>query len=257
MRHTEKPAADVARQRASIFRHGVKFAVHYRDVPIFAAPGVHECALQRLLDAVPPARDVRVLELGAGAGAMTLRLADNGYAVMASDLAEGRMAPTAHVPFIALDLNQPFAARLPHRFDAAIALEVIEHLENPYHFFRECRQALHAGSTLIVSTPNLGNPVSQAMFLRGGDFQWFRDEDYRLQGHITPVPPSVMRRAWQEAGFACEWEGTVADPMRGLDPKRDRRLRWLATLLDKVSRTHASLRGEVYIAVLKKTDGAT
>jgi SAM-dependent methyltransferase len=241
---------DVASRRAGIFRHGVKFAVNYRDVPIFAAPGLHELALARLSAVLPPAADVQVLELGAGAGAMTLRLADHGYRMTASDLLEGRFAPAGEIPFIALDLNKPFAQYVQHRFDAVVALEVIEHLENPYHFFRQCREIVADDGHLVVSTPNLANPVSQAMFLRDGDFQWFGDEDYRKQGHIMPILPGVLRRCWSEAGFVCRWEGTVADPARMLHPKQDRAIRWLARLLPAISRTPESLRGEVYMAVL-------
>jgi 2-polyprenyl-3-methyl-5-hydroxy-6-metoxy-1,4-benzoquinol methylase len=245
---------DIASDRAHSFRDrfdGRQFATTYKDIPIFAAPGVHELALERLSEALPLGDGVEVLELGAGGGAMSLRLADAGYRVTSSDLFEGSFTPAGKIPFLTLDLNQSFADRLLRQFDAVVALELIEHLENPNHFFRQCRRLLKPGGHLLVSTPNLVNPVSQAMFLRQGVFQWFRDEDYRDQGHIMPLAPAVLRRCWTEGGFDCRWEGSVSDPMRMLHRRLDRRSRWLAKLLAACSGTPEALRGEVYLAILR------
>ena len=249
-----KPESERVSQRAEGFRDQSGYAVNYRDLPIFAAPGLHELAAERLAAVLPPG-DASILELGAGAGAMSLRLRDRGYAMTASDLNEGAFEPDG-IPFVALDLNQEFAQRLPRRFDAIVALELVEHLENPYHFFRQCSETLENAGFLLVSTPNLGSPVSQAMFATRGNFQWFSDGDYRKEGHIMPLSPSVLRRCWTEAGFECRWEGSVGDPMRMLDAKADRRLRWIAKLLAAVSGTPEALRGEVYLAVLQRRGDA-
>lgn len=245
-----KPESERVSQRAEGFRDQSGYAINYRDLPIFAAPGLHELAAQRLAAVLRPGAG-HILELGAGAGAMSLRLSDRGYAMTASDLNEGTFEPEG-IPFVALDLNQAFAQRLQRRFDAIVALELVEHLENPYHFFRQCAETLENAGFLVVSTPNLGSPVSQAMFATRGNFQWFSDGDYRKEGHIMPLSPSVLRRCWTEAGFECRWEGSVGDPMRMLNWKSDRRLRWVAKLLAAVSGTPEALRGEVYLAVLQR-----
>ena len=252
------PADDLARERAHNFQtrfEGDAPAYGYKGIPIFAAPGLHEYAAERLAAALPPAPGVRVLELGAGGGAMSLRLADHGYAVTASDLFEDNFTPRGAIPFHALDLNQPFAARVEGRFDAVVALELVEHLENPHQFLRECRQLLAPGGWLLLSTPNIANPMSQAMFLRHGHHQWFSDDDYRAQGHITPLAPIVLRRAAAEAGLACEWEGSVSDPQRMHGGRRNRRMRWLARLLAACSTLPPTLRGEVYVALFRAPAG--
>lgn len=245
---------EIASERARNFRDRFddrQFATTYRNIPIFAAPGLHELAFERLAATLPPSDAVQVLELGAGGGAMSLRLADHGYRVTASDLFANSFTPREQIPFVELDLNQDFAARLARRFSAVIALELVEHLENPHHFFRQCRQLLEPGGHLLISTPNLANPVSQAMFLRQGVFQWFRDTDYREEGHIMPLAPVVLRRCWQEAGFEDRWEGSVGDPMRMLHRRRDRKFRWLVKSLAAFSGTPEALRGEVYLALLQ------
>lgn len=245
-------ADQTARERARNFesRFEGRLNYGYEGIPIFAAPGLHELATERLA-AVLPDPHAQLLELGAGAGALSQRLTDCGYRVCASDLFDANFTPRDRIPFVALDLNQPFATQLQSSFDAIVALELIEHLENPRHFFRQCRQLLGPGGHLVVSTPNLANPVSQAMFLREGVFQWFRETDYQEQGHIMPLAPQVLRRCWAEAGFACAWEGSVSDPYRLLHRRRNRGTRLLARVLSKLSRTPPTLQGEVYVAVLR------
>lgn len=245
--------SDAARERARNFRDlfgGAGVDLEYKGIPIFAAPGLHEAAAAALADVARPG--ARVLELGAGGGAMSERLSDLGYAVTASDLFVERFAPRDRVPFRVLDLNQDFAVELGERFPVMIALELIEHLENPHHFLRQCHALLEPGGYLVLSTPNLLNPVSQAMFVRDGRFQWFDDHDYREQGHIMPLAPVVVRRCADEAGFRVQRESSVGNPFRMIGRSRHRWQRWRARLIGLFSRVPQALRGEVYLVVLHK-----
>lgn len=249
---TDQAVRDRARNFETRFEGKLRYG--YRNIPIFAAPGLHELAAERLARVLPNAPDAEVLELGAGAGALSQRLADAGYRVQASDLFDSNFTPRDTIPFVALDLNRSFSEDLDqHRFDAIVALELIEHLENPHHFFRECRRLLGPDGWLVVSTPNLANPASQAMFVREGTFQWFRDADYDNQGHIMPLAPVVVRRCWTEAGFTCAWEGSVSNPYRRLRGLRHIGTRALAGVLSLLSGTPRSLRGEIYMAILRPT----
>lgn len=235
------PATD----RADNFRTGFggRRMREYKGLPIYAAPGLHEAAAQMLGTAV--AGGARVLELGAGSGAMSLRLADLGFAITASDLFAESFQP-AQVPFVAADLNGAFAAHWPQGFDAVLALEIVEHLENPRQVLRQIRALLPVGGQLVLSTPNIANPVSQALFLRRGQFQWFRDVDYREQGHITPLSPWMLEQALHEAGFAIRAERAVSSPFR-----RVRKLGWsvhlLARLFALLSGLPRARRGELWL----------
>ena len=249
----DSDAEQVARARAQNFESGFggKQKYGYKGIPIFAAKGLHELATARLAQLLPNAAATQVLELGAGGGALSQRLVDHGYRVCASDLFDNNFTPREQIPFVALDLNQAFAQTLERRFDAVVALELIEHLENPHHFFRQCRQLLGPDGYLLVSTPNLANPVSQAMFVRQGMFQWFRDKDYREHGHIMPLAPAVLQRCWTEAGFACAWEGSVSNPYHRLHRVKQLGTRVLAHVLSLLSATPRALRGEIYLAILR------
>ncbi len=209
-------ADDQVAARAENFRSGFdgRHLRAYKGLPIYAAPGLHAAAAALLGTAV--ANAARVLEFGAGSGAMSLRL------------------------------NGAFAAQWPQGFDAVMALEIIEHLENPREVLRQIRALLPVGGQLVLSTPNIANPVSQALFLRTGQFQWFRDIDYREQGHITPLSPWMLEQTLREAGFVIRAERAVCNPFR-----RIRRLGWgvrlLAPWIALLSGLPPARRGELWL----------
>jgi len=60
------------------------------------------------------------------------------------------------VPFIQADLNEPFA--FGRRFDCIVASEIIEHLENPRHFLRECAKV---ADVVVITSPNTDSPASK------------------------------------------------------------------------------------------------
>lgn len=239
------PAKGQAEARAASFRTAFngRRMNEYRGLPIFAAPGLHEAAAALLADAA--AKGARVFEVGAGSGAMSLRLDDAGFAVTASDLFPESFKPI-HVPFVAADLNGEFATQFPAGFDAVMALEIIEHLENPRHLLRQLRALLPVGGQLVLSTPNIANPVSQALFLRRGRFQWFRDEDYVEQGHITPLSPWQIEKILAECGFELRAELAVSSPFRRVR-KLGFSVRVLSRLFALLSGLPRSRRGELWL----------
>lgn len=84
-------------------------------------------------------------------------------------------------------------------YDTVSALEIIEHLENPRHVFRELYRVLKPGGTLILSTPNNESWRSMVSYLKRGHFVAFTDRSY--PAHITPLNRKDLLRAADEAGF--------------------------------------------------------
>lgn len=86
--------------------------------------------------------------------------------------------------FKCCDLNKNFPYK-DDEFDGAVAIELIEHLENPRHFLRECKRI--AKEFIVFTTPNCLCKKSRQMFKDLGRFWWFEDNDYYQSGHITPL----------------------------------------------------------------------
>jgi SAM-dependent methyltransferase len=170
---------------------------NYRGIPEYAIPGLHPRLFELFSKEVPPGS--RVLDLACGAGAWYQRLADHGYEVIGCDLSPD-LCP---VPCLKVDLNKDFAHIIgADRFDAVTAIELIEHLENPRHTFRETNRLLKDGGKLFITTPNASGLHSRVKFLFTGRFAMFDDEQYNGIGHMRPVTFWELDKMLSETGFA-------------------------------------------------------
>lgn len=143
-----------------------------------------------------------VLDAPCGEGRFSLALTRAGHRVIAGDLHYDRLR-SSPIPVVGFDLN----GGLPFRddsFDAVVAIEGIEHLENPYLFLRELCRVLRPMGTLIVTTPNILNLRSRMKFSLLGSFYWFDADDYRRGGHVNALPVYELRHILEEAGFTIQ-----------------------------------------------------
>jgi 2-polyprenyl-3-methyl-5-hydroxy-6-metoxy-1,4-benzoquinol methylase len=143
----------------------------------------------------------RVLDVGAGSGAFSLRLLDHGFARVEAIEVRGDAFKVPGVEVHALDLDGPWSSGLGERFDAVAALEVIEHLENPWHFARQCAAAVKPGGVVVISTPNIESSRSRLEFLLKAEFRFFKEKDYRTVGHLTSLTAKQVERVFERAGL--------------------------------------------------------
>jgi len=78
-------------------------------------------------------------------------------------------------------------------FDGVIASDVVEHLENIWHFFREVFRV--ARRYVIITTPNVESAMSKQLFMEHGHLWGFHPEEREGSQHITPVFPWQVHRA--------------------------------------------------------------
>jgi 2-polyprenyl-3-methyl-5-hydroxy-6-metoxy-1,4-benzoquinol methylase len=176
----------------------VKPAETYRSLPICADLGLHEQMLG--LFQKHAASGGRVLDVGAGSGAFSLRLRDHGFQPSAIDIDENNWRAEG-IPFLRLDAERGLAASVGEQFDAVCCQEVMEHVENPWQLARELYAVLRPGGVALISTPNVGSFLSRAQFLRRGQFHQFQLGDQRY-GHIRPITDLEMQTLLCRAGFA-------------------------------------------------------
>jgi ubiquinone/menaquinone biosynthesis C-methylase UbiE len=93
------------------------------------------------------------------------------------------------------------ARQLPFRsnyFDTILAGEIIEHVEQPLQFLRNCRRLLKSGGLLVLSTPN---PYYPPVIL----LNWFMIRKYFYSpNHIFEIAPRFMARFLEQTGFSLK-----------------------------------------------------
>ncbi len=175
---------------------GKKKLQYYKGILIKADLNLHEQIAEQLSQLRPPTTRMRVLDLGAGEGALSQRLNDLGYSVVAVDKNQEDFKCT-DVPFLRVDLNQEDEIRelqnkLRDSFDIVLGVEVIEHLENPWEYVRLLKSLLKQNGLILITTPNISSWYSRLIFLRNGRFHQFQEGDLAY-GHIAPITPWELR----------------------------------------------------------------
>jgi 2-polyprenyl-3-methyl-5-hydroxy-6-metoxy-1,4-benzoquinol methylase len=98
--------------------------------------------------------------------------------------------------------------------DAVVAVEVIEHLENPRAFVRELTRITRPGGWILVTTPNQLSLLSLLTLVVKGRFSAFQDNTY--PAHRTALLDVDLRRIMTECGLsdiAVEYTGLGRLPL--------------------------------------------
>ncbi|MDP6045228.1 MAG: methyltransferase domain-containing protein [Phycisphaerae bacterium] len=162
-------------------------------------PGLHEAAAGEIGRRVSPGG--RVLDIAAGSGGLTRRLVDMGMSPIAND-ADGSAWAVPEIELMNVDLNTEFAESFGGLdIDAIAAIEVIEHLENPRAFLRQCRRIVPDGGFMFVSTPNVTSAASRGMFVRSGRTVFFDKSGPCAGDHITLLPWWLLAGHAEAAGW--------------------------------------------------------
>ncbi len=217
------------------------------NLPIHALPGLHDFVFTKAMELV--SLGSTILELASGSGAMAKRLVEAGYIVTASDYVQENFRLHDLIPFISGDLNESFSNKHANLFDCIIAIEIIEHLENPRHFLRECKKLLKPNGLLIFTTPNIDNPVSKAFFVRHGYYQWFSDKNYKTDGHITPISQWLACKIIKEHEFEIVQKTSFGNPFNQIS--KWPRLKFLAKIIQNLN-VEKGMDGELAVYILKK-----
>ncbi|MFB9274568.1 class I SAM-dependent methyltransferase [Cohnella cellulosilytica] len=169
---------------------GGKKAQYYKGILMKADLGLHEQIAREVIRREPPTHQPKILDLGAGEGALSQRLHDLGYSVIAADMDESNYK-CENAYFHKIDFNNTeeilqFTTQYTDYFDVVLGIEVIEHVENPWEYIRLLKKMVRPGGTIIVTTPNITSWLSRLIFLLSGQFHQFHDKDLSY-GHIAPI----------------------------------------------------------------------
>jgi SAM-dependent methyltransferase len=176
-----------------------------------AIPGTHDKVLRILGKHLDLSAAPRVLDIGAGQGALSARLKDAGANVSACDVVPEQFdVPGVEFRAVQSDGRLPFDDA---SFDAALAIEVLEHIDGHDRFFAEVARLLKPGGIVMFTTPNILSLKSRMCFLLTGFFYSFgplepftRDP---VSQHIAPF--SVNRYEWMMSQHGLRLAGLETD----------------------------------------------
>lgn len=163
---------------------------NYGGIPIFCTGGIHES----IFDAFKKrnkSKSCSILVLGSGAGAFEQRLLADGYTNITSVEFVAENFLVKGTKFLSLDLNEDFSNL--GTFDAIFAIELIEHLENQFHFIRCVKKLLDSDGFFYLSTPSIENTFARIKFFALGRLQWFGISELGKTGHISPILNHILR----------------------------------------------------------------
>jgi SAM-dependent methyltransferase len=141
-----------------------------KEIKAITMPGVHRSFL-KFFDRYSFGTDLKILDLGAGHGALTQKLHERGYEVSACDLFP-EYFEYGEVICDKVDITSRFPYP-DNSFDIVIAVEVSEHIIDHEMFFSELSRILTPGGRLLISTPNILSLKSRLRFLFRGFFYSF------------------------------------------------------------------------------------
>jgi len=171
-----------------------------------APSGLHDFC-EGLLDKYVT-KDLKILDIASGTGAMSRRLIKNGYQnIVANDIDAASFA-AQEVRFTSVDLNKDFSNMFGvNTFDVIVAIEIIEHLENPIAFVKECNKVLKPDGYLLLTTPNVLGTESIMQLLTRRELLYFSSECYDKLGHISVLPDWLLCKHITKSGFKIIFQG--------------------------------------------------
>ena len=213
------------------------------EIKPITMPGVHSRFLKFFRERNEN-RGAKILDVGAGEGALTQKLYEMGYEMSACDFSPETFK-FRQVNCDGVDITGPFPYA-DKSFDLVIAVEVTEHIMDHENFFSEINRILKPGGRLYISTPNILSMKSRFRFLFQGfpyAFKPLNTEQHDGMQHVASLSLDqynylAVKHGFREAEFAID--------------RRQSTSRWLLALLLPLMILSRARKG--YIAMHNKRD---
>jgi 2-polyprenyl-3-methyl-5-hydroxy-6-metoxy-1,4-benzoquinol methylase len=191
--------------------------------------------------------DLRIAELSVGDGQLSRAMAHKYQKatidcvdISPARLEHCRQIVTATSPtvadrfrFLELNLDTDFGRLERSYYDVVIAIDVLEHVFDPFAFVKHCSQILKPGRTLFLRVPNLAYlkrriallrgrlPITSSWFETPGSFQSWKERYGWDGGHLHFFTIDSLAWLLASEGFKClSWRdvGATAETARRIWP---------------------------------------
>ena len=141
--------------------------------------------------------------------------------------------------------------RLPHGYQAVLAADTLEHMNEPERMLRMIHDALPPGGLLLLSVPNVAN-LYVRLNLLAGRFP-YSDRGILDRTHRVFFTRRYLRELLAKSGFRIEREGASAIPLPLAFPRMPKPLLVPAlSLLDVATRLAPTVLGFQLLALARK-----
>ncbi|MBU6370955.1 MAG: methyltransferase domain-containing protein [Patescibacteria group bacterium] len=192
LRHLQQKSSGIATQS-------------YRGIPMFCAKDIHE-KIFAAFEQLGKKKDCAILVLGSGPGAFEARLLDHGYTNITSVEFVAENFSVKGTKFFSRDLNRDFTDL--GTFDAIFAIELIEHLENQFHFVRNVATMMRPDAAFYLSSPNAESSFSRMKYGLTRRLQYFGPGELAGTGHITPIFSHILAFNLEQSGLVIRKQFT-------------------------------------------------
>ena len=148
----------------------------------------------------------KILEIGCGEGELLFKLRKRYKELWGIDISEiqikntkKRVRAIKNIHVKVGDANKKLEFK-DFFFDIIIAIEVLEHLFDPYHFMEECRRLLKSKGTLIVHVPNVAFFPNRLRLFFGKELRTSEGGDWKV-GHLHYFTKYSLKKLFEDEGF--------------------------------------------------------
>ena len=161
-----------------------------REVHALVARVVRECSPKK----------GTIVDVGCGGGSLAASLLGAFELYVGCDLIAYEGFPQeSWARFVQANLDEPPYPLASRMADVVLAVETIEHLENPRRFVRELARIAKPGGFVIVTTPNQLSLLAKMTLVVKNRFNAFQDGSY--PAHITALLELDLLRIARECGL--------------------------------------------------------
>lgn len=156
-----------------------------REIIPITMPGVHSRVYSYLKKHILSGDTRHILDVGAGHGAFSRRLHEDGFHVSACDFNPDHFyLDGVECKYADITRELPYG---DETFDVVVLIEVMEHIHDHATIFKECHRVLKKSGIMFFSTPNIMSLKSRIRFLYTGFFYAFKPLDYHSQDGMQHI----------------------------------------------------------------------
>lgn len=138
-------------------------------------------------------KNLSIVDIGAGNGALISALRKLDFSNISALDFDNYLKFNDEVPFYKIDLSKENIPLASNSVDIITCIQVIEHIENPWHFVREAYRVLKQNGILLISFPTSKDVFSRFKFLLRGDVHSYTEKNNHISFFTNAIQNKLFK----------------------------------------------------------------